>query len=84
MVGWRLLDGQALMNPGADGDTAVTLTATADTPLAGMPPCPVNCTSMTPFAGTCPVAPRLILVSSTRAGVSGSRDPGAVGVPPMK
>ena len=50
-------DGQALMCPPAVGDTAVTLIATAETPVAGMPPCPVSWTSITPFAGTGPFAP---------------------------
>ena len=57
VVGCALPDGQALMNPGPDGDTAVTLIATADTPVAGMPPLPVSWTSITPFAGTGPFAP---------------------------
>src|SRR5204862_377874 len=40
--GWARPDGHTVRNDGADGSTAVTLSSTPDTPLAGTPPTPVT------------------------------------------
>src|SRR5450755_2756000 len=75
-------EGHTVMYPAEVGLTAVTFTTTADTPVAGTPPCPVTCNETDPNAGTGPDAPCLIRVSMIRAGGSEATAPGAVGVPP--
>ena len=60
----------------------MTFSATADTPVAGTPPCPVTCTEIDPVDGTGPAAPWPIRVSMMRAGGSGATAPGVLGVPP--
>src|SRR5690349_5506259 len=50
-------DGHTVTYPPVEGSTTVTLTATADTPVAGTPPRPVTCTEIDPVEGTGPAAP---------------------------
>src|SRR5664279_4162595 len=72
-------DGHTVMYPAAAGAAAVTFRATADTPAAGTPPCPVTCTEIDPVDGTGPGAPWPIRVSMIRAGGNDTTAPGAVG-----
>ena len=66
--GRELPAGKMVMKPLAVGWVTVTLTATADTPDSGTPPCPVICTS-TVAPG--PTGPGPLRVSRMRAGVRG-------------
>src|SRR5450755_1684810 len=75
-------DGHTGMYPGEVGAATVAFTTTADTPVAGTPPCPVTCNETDPNAGTGPDAPCLVRVSMIRAGGSEATAPGVLGVPP--
>ncbi|GAA3695187.1 hypothetical protein GCM10022399_09620 [Terrabacter ginsenosidimutans] len=60
------------------GPVTVTLTATALTPAVGTPPRPRTDRWIVPYAATGPPAPSAVLVSRSRAGVSGAKLPGAL------
>jgi len=76
---------QTVMKPGAVGCVAVTLTMTADAPVAGTPPWPATARVTVPVEATGVVVatPVALRVSSSRIGVRGCRVrvPGLVGVP---
>src|SRR5664279_6225540 len=68
---WGVPDGHTVMYPAAAGPATVTFRATADTPVAGTPPCPVTCTEIDPVAGTGPDAPWPIRVSESAPAAAG-------------
>src|SRR5664279_715033 len=64
------------MKPFPAGLVTVTLSTTADAPVAGTPAAPVIWTEMEPLPGTGPAAPNPPRVSSTRAGFNETNEPG--------
>src|SRR5664279_4415803 len=71
-----------VMNPPAVGAVTVTFSTTADTPVAGTPPCPVTLTATVAPARTAAAgAPVPDRVSSTRSGATDPNPPGATGAP---
>ena len=83
--GWAVPLAYTATQPPVAGLVAVTLTTTADTPVAGIAPMPVTGSDTVPWSRT-PVGGKagLVRVSSSRVGVVAVRVPGVVGVPVRK